>query len=170
MSKARQNDSGFTLVELMVVMSILVILMGLGAYALLPYMRSQALTGATNEILTDFRDSQVRAQGEVRTYCLIFDIANNSYEIRRINATGASCTTPGVTTLERVELPRGVALSVADFNHSLCQRVPADPNSSIAYFCPRGTSSNGRVVIVSTALNQDREIQLVGLTAKAKVV
>lgn len=168
MSKARQNDSGFTLVELMVVMSILTILMGLSAYALLPYMRSQALTSTTNEILTDFRDAQVRAQGEVRTYCLIFDVGNSSYEIRRINVSKdvngnpVLCTgiAPDVSILERRELPRGVALSVADFG----------PDASTAYFYARGTSSGGRLVIISTALNQDREIQLTALTAKAKVV
>jgi hypothetical protein len=132
------------------------ILFTFGAFALMQYLRAQALTGSASQVVTDMRDAQVRAQSEVRTYRITFDTSNNTYTISRLVSSDPD-------TYENLEtnkgLDRGVALTLADFND----------DGSVAFFYPRGTSSAGTVILESMQLNQDREITLTALTAKAEV-
>lgn len=137
--------------------SILGIVLSIGAYAILSYSRAQALTAATNQLLTDMRDAQVRSQAEVRTYRVEFDLAQDQYVVSRLETDGPP---PTYAVLETKRLASNVDLTVADFGVL---------DGATAYFFPRGTSSDGRVVIRSRTLDQDREIRLTGLTARAKV-
>ena len=153
-TRMRNGEQGFTLVELLVVISIMGILFTFGAFALTQYLRAQALTGSASQVVTDMRDAQVRAQSEVRTYRITFDTSNNTYTISRL------VTSPSTyEDLETKGLDRGVALTVADFMG----------DGEVAFFYPRGTSSAGTVILESMQLNQDREITLTALTAKAEV-
>lgn len=156
----RQED-GFTLIELMVVMGIIGILMTLTSYAIFSYWRAQQLSGATQQIITDLRDAQVRAQSEVRTYRVQFDVDNERYRITRCE--GNDCTDPlSFAVVQTIQMENGIDISTASFTYG----TTSDGTS--VYFQPRGVSSNGSVVIRSTRLNQDRVITIDGLTSRAK--
>lgn len=161
-----EPEDGFTLMELLVAMTILTIVMAIGAWGLFAYWRAQALTGAANQVLTDMRDAQVRAQAEVRAYRLVFNLGSSSYEVQRIGASG------DFETAEARRLDQTILIETASFSPTAgCLTDPDDPPPppNIVYFCPRGVSSNGSVVIRSTRLNQDREIAVTGLTSRAEV-
>lgn len=157
----KREEDGFTLIELMVVMGIVGILMTLTSYAIFSYWRAQQLSGATQQIITDLRDAQVRAQSEVRTYRVQFDLGNERYTITRCE--GNDCTDPTLFGLvETVQMENGIDISTAAFTYG------TTTDGTSVYFLPRGVSSNGSVVIRSTRLNQDRVITVDGLTSRAK--
>ena len=157
----RKREEGFTLIELLVVMGIIGILMTLTSYAIFSYWRAQQLTGATQQIITDLRDAQVRAQSEVRTYRVQFNTASESYAITRCE--GNDCTDPlSFSLVETVQMENGIDISTASFTYG----TTADGTS--VYFQPRGVSSDGSVVIRSTRLDQDRVITINGLTSRAR--
>ncbi|MGH2692700.1 MAG: pilus assembly FimT family protein [Actinomycetota bacterium] len=155
------NERGFTLIEVAVVLGIITILAGLGAYALISYWRAQALTGATNQMLTDLRDAQARARAEATILRVKFKPADEAYEIARF--TGPLVT--DYELLERKVLDVGIDLQSASFD-----------GGSTIYFQPRGVATDaagtivdGSVVIRSIRLDQDRQISVTGLTARAQV-
>lgn len=161
--KRVSDDRGFTLVELLVVLSIMTILISLGAFALLSYWRAQALTSASEQVITDIRDVQVRSQAEVRPYRLVFDLPKESYAVERLQAD--------LTTWELVET-RLFDARMIDFSSSSFSAFTGcfdgHPDDEL-YFCARGVSSGGSLVIHSMALDQDRVITVTGLTASAEV-
>lgn len=162
-----REQSGFSMIELLVAMSVMTILMGLGSYALFSYSRAQVLTGSATQVLTDLRDAQVRAQAEVRTYRVTFNVGADSYQIQRQETTTGACggTPPCWVGVEsRVFLDSTIDLTGASFASSLC-----GPAGSDVYFCPRGVSSDGSAILRSTRLNQDREIRVHGLSSRSEV-
>lgn len=172
------EDAAFTVVELMITLMISGILMGITAFALTQYFRAQALTSASRELLTDLRDVQVRAQAEVVLYRVIFcpdttsplecssvvngepPIGAEAYRIQRL--IGPS----DYETVETTKLDTGVEFHSALFNPT---GTCGEANSRIIYFCPRGVSSEGSLVLRSLRLNQDRIITVRGLTSRAEV-
>ncbi|MBW3589096.1 MAG: prepilin-type N-terminal cleavage/methylation domain-containing protein [Actinobacteria bacterium] len=157
----KREEDGFTLIELLVVMAIIGILMTLSSYAIFSYWRAQQLSGATQQIVTDLRDAQVRAQSEVRTYRVQFDLDNERYAITRCE--GNDCTNPDdFGIVETVHMEDGIDIFTAAFTYG------ATTDGASVYFLPRGVSSNGSVVIRSERLNQDRVITIDGLTSRVK--
>ena len=157
----RKREEGFTLIELLVVMGIIGILMTLTSYAIFSYWRAQQLSGATQQIITDLRDVQVRAQSEVRTYRVQFDTNAESYTITR--CAGNDCSDIEIyEEVETVQMENGIDISTAAFTYG----TTSDGTS--VYFQPRGVSSDGSVTIRSARLNQDRVITIDGLTSRAK--
>jgi prepilin-type N-terminal cleavage/methylation domain-containing protein len=159
------DDQGFTLVELLVVLSILTILMSLGAFALVSYWRAQALTSASEQVITDIRDVQVRAQAEVRPYRLVFDLPNDSYQVERLGTeTDPNAWDPVETRLFDSRMIDFTSSSFSAFTGCFDGHLDDE-----LYFCARGVSSGGTLVIHSVALDQDRVITVTGLTASAEV-
>jgi prepilin-type N-terminal cleavage/methylation domain-containing protein len=165
-----RGDDGFSLLEMITVLSIISILIVISSVGLLSYKRSQALSGAANVMLTDLRDAQVRAQAEVRTYKVIFDGANEAYEVCRLTSAGV------YESVERIALPAGIDLDTVSYGSGTAGACTAAPPCPCAFFEPRGvvTDQTGNVVdgsvkLRSTKLNQDRDIVVKGLTSRAEM-
>lgn len=157
----KSEEDGFTIIELLVVMGIIGILMTLTSYAIFSYWRAQQLSGATQQIVTDLRDTQVRAQSEVRTYRVQFNVDDELYTITRCE--GNDCTNPALFgVVETVHMENGIDIFTAAFTYG------TTTDGASVYFLPRGVSSGGSVVIRSERLNQDRVITVDGLTSRVR--
>ena len=96
------QQKGFTLIELIVVMGIMGILATIAVPTFQNYIRNQNLKTAARGITSDFFATREKALSENMTYCIHFDQANNGYCIFQGPCTGASCaplTTKSMTSI-----------------------------------------------------------------------
>ena len=94
-----KTDSGFTLMELMVVIAIVGILCGIAIPSYLGRLPARRMESAAGEINTAIRVARLSAVKENTSAILIFDVDDESYSI----------TVPG-RTVKRGNMPAGVDL------------------------------------------------------------
>ncbi len=81
MTIKKLNSSGFTLIELMIVMSVLGILALLAVPEFGRYKKNMATRYASSEIMDNMRLARTMAMKESRDYIMIFDTLNSRYMI-----------------------------------------------------------------------------------------
>ena len=156
--RVMRDDSGFTLVELMVVMVIAGTLMAIGVFSLANYQKLSQQRGTAREVVSLLRNASERAISEGRTYCI--DIAADQLS---------------TTTWQRACGPTGTAL--ADGTRTQSSRVTLEVTVSGAgptcpashqciYFYPRGTATPATVVVRSSARSKTYTVTVEGLTAR----
>ena len=99
MSQRRSEASGFTLVELMIIVVIMGIVLGMTAPGVSRFLRSSRMAGAQNTLMNDLRYARSLATTGRSTYEL--RLAPTSYQIVRLS--------PVDTVLSR-RLPSGVTI------------------------------------------------------------
>jgi prepilin-type N-terminal cleavage/methylation domain-containing protein len=77
-----KSRKGFTLVELIIVIAVLVIIATIGGLSLHAYTLNRNLKSAAREIVSDFFVYRSRAVSEGKNYRITFDIAGSSYTIQ----------------------------------------------------------------------------------------
>ncbi|MFN8587682.1 MAG: prepilin-type N-terminal cleavage/methylation domain-containing protein [Candidatus Eisenbacteria bacterium] len=103
MSSRRREPSGFTLIELMIVVVVMGLVLGLTAPAVSRFVRSSRLAGARSTLVNDLRYARSLAASGRTTYEL--RLAPERYTIVRL--------APVDTVLVRA-LPRGVTIANRD--------------------------------------------------------
>jgi type II secretory pathway pseudopilin PulG len=137
------GETGLTVVELLVTISLLAVLGGLGLTALQRYAWTQEHQGTADEVVSTLRDVAQRSLSEGRTYCVAFDTGADAWTVYR-----RQCSTSSGTVVDGAVRARGtVRIDSPSF-------TPADPTAACpaagtcAYFYPRGTGSPGSVQIL----------------------
>ena len=87
-----QRCKGFTLVELMIAIGLLVILAAIGWVNLHAYTLNRNLRSAARDIASDFFICKERAVSESKTYQIVFNVAGGSYAIQTVTGTPAAVT------------------------------------------------------------------------------
>ena len=157
-ARLTRNESGFTLVELMVVMLIAGVLMTIGVFSFVNYRKTSQQRGTAKEVVSLLRNASERAISEGRTYCV--DIAADRLSTTTWQrACGPSGTALGDTT--RTQSTK-VTLEATVTNPS-----PVCPTShQCLYFYPRGTATPATVVVRSSARSKTYTVKVEGLTAR----
>jgi type II secretion system protein H len=152
------DDSGFTLVELMVVMVIAGVLMTIGVFGFVNYQKTSQQRGTAKEVVSLLRNASERAISEGRTYCI--DIAADKLSTTTWQrACGPSGTALGNTT-------RTQSIKVT-LDATVTNPSPVCPTShQCLYFYPRGTATPATVVIRSSARSKTYTVKVEGLTAR----
>ena len=169
------RQEGFTLVELLVVISLVAILVTLGASALRTFWLSQGLAGATNDIRVQMRQLQQRAEAEShpRVYGAWFIVGSPSWGLVRYNATTSSCVIverrsfeTGVTVndIQGFDLPNG--LLAACRNALQSDGVANATSARMAFFYARGTANAGSVTVRQPTLGRISTVQVNALTGR----
>ncbi len=164
MGRARLNgdDAGFTLLEILVAMSISGLLVGLAVGPFRAYERASQEQGSVRDIVSTLRNTQERAVSEARTYCVSFDTTGRSYVTSRPVNPAA---TPLVCDTDPLHIVRGpVKLrSRIDFQSVT---FTTGSGASAVFFTPRGSATPGTVVLSRTGSSKQYTVSVEGLTAR----
>lgn len=126
-----QRD-GFTLVEMVVTLSLLTILMAMSIGALSYYLAGKSLDTAVTELTTQIREAQSLAVTTGNTYRIDFnDSARTTYTLQRRSDSG------WVNVRSAISLPSGVSFSTS-------LQIGDDKYME---FYARGTSESSQIVI-----------------------
>jgi Tfp pilus assembly protein FimT len=109
---------GFTIIELITIMIIVIILMGVGIPAYVSWMPDMNLRSAIRNIKSDIELAKSMAIRENTSCAVVFDTSTDpdSYTIFRDNVTINLVQDGGETVLKTVDMPKNVAMTGASFD------------------------------------------------------
>jgi type IV fimbrial biogenesis protein FimT len=165
------REAGFTLVELMVTVSVIAVLATISVPYLLVNLPTYRVNGAVRQLVADFRLARTRAvEAGVRCY-VVFDTTNSEYVVA-LEADGVDGYTAGsdddVKTVSIPDLYQGTVF----YDHG----APGGPvtfPSDLASFTPRGTSSTGSVYLrpardAGAPAPRQRKVIVMGTTGRVR--
>jgi prepilin-type N-terminal cleavage/methylation domain-containing protein len=173
-----RRESGFTLIELFVVMAISTILMTLGAAAVRHFWFMNAVDKGAEQVQSELRQLQQRAtaQSHPMVYGAWFRTGgtNSTWGILKFDPKTASTATDDVCTQVGGPemLPDGATFSAADFNMSTAATIEskctsvAPAGSKRVYFYARGTATPGSVTVHQTNIAESRTLTVSALTGR----
>jgi prepilin-type N-terminal cleavage/methylation domain-containing protein len=115
--------NGFTVIELVVVVSILAVVAALAVPNMHSYVSNRRFVSAVDELYVVFQKARVRAIREAEDVVVRFDMANNLCEafVDEDLGGGANRVRDGAEArVELVELPEGVAIDSVTFGQPWC--------------------------------------------------
>lgn len=120
MARVPRRATGFTMIELMVVVALTGIILALAAPSFTDFLAKKRVEGIASELDTDVqfaRSESVRRNTAVR---ISFGSANHCYVIHTVGSTASSCNTTGASTigtgateLKTVQLPGSGPISLS---------------------------------------------------------
>lgn len=159
-------DSGFTLIELVVVMVIGGALMAFGSFSFNNWKVMTEERGSADQLQSELRKAAVLSVAEGRTHCVAVDPTTKQLRTWRYRC--AATGTP-------VGAPRGPAIGAqgAHVTFTALAPVPAatttrpcPTGSTCVYFYPRGTATPAKFEVGSTKRSQTYTINVEGLTSR----
>jgi prepilin-type N-terminal cleavage/methylation domain-containing protein len=87
-----QSRKGFTLIELIIVIGLLVTIAAIGGLNLHTYTLNRNLKSAARDIVADFAACRQKAVSENTTYQIVFNVAGGSYTIQTLTGVPPAVT------------------------------------------------------------------------------
>lgn len=165
MTRDTARESGFTMVELVVVMSIVGVLMAIATFGFTSYRNTSEQRGSAQEMLSALRSASEQAISEGRTYCV--DLAAGASGNRTYSTWRKACTAAGGGT--QVGGTKQTQSARVTFTSAVTSPSPAPAcaaGHSCIYFYPRGTALPATVTVASSARSKTYTIRVEGLTAR----
>ena len=169
-----KNQDGFSLIELLVVMSLTSILLTLGAFAIRHFYLVRSLTGGQDETVSQLRavQAKVMAESNPLIYGVGFDEGTSDWEIVRYNSRTGVCAGDGNRAFDA-----GVIISDVNFTNTVggqnvstivaaCSGIISAPSDGWAFFLPRGMATPGTLTLRQPALDRTEGIQVTGLSGR----
>jgi prepilin-type N-terminal cleavage/methylation domain-containing protein len=155
-----RRDSGFTLIEMMVVVGFVSLLATFGVGAWKQWTVAHAQSGAVTDMQTILRQTQIRAVSEGQNFCVKFDTSANTYTIYRFAcAPTGNVKVKGPFTLGD---PR-VQLGTVSFDS-----VSPATNSQLT-FNASGSATPGTLTVTRTGSTKVYTLSVEGLTGRVSV-
>lgn len=155
---SRHSDGGFTLIELVVVMSMAGMLLALGIFGFTSWRQTAQQQGSASELTSTLRSASVRAVSEGRAYCVNIS-GGTTYTLWRYTC-GTGTQVAGPFRVQSAAVSFTAAITTPSPS-------PACPTaSSCLYFYPRGTAIPATVTVSSTARSKIYTVNVEGLTAR----
>jgi Tfp pilus assembly protein FimT len=124
-----RRDGGFSLLEMLTVVSIAFIIAGITAMAFMPVMKSNDTTSAYNYTLTTMRRARDQAAGDMRTYVLQFTAPGTITVTQSISASG-TCQIPATgPVLVTTVLPSDVTFHIETGVPTSNSAAPTTPDA-----------------------------------------
>ena len=165
------NERGFTLIELLTSLSLVAVLMTLGAGALRTYWLRQGLERSSEVVVTEMRGAQQRAMAESHpvVYGLRFTPGSSNWSIVQFDPRKSSTK---CVEVERQKFPTKVNVSTVSFTDageptSSC-RSAFGSSSQFAFFFARGTATAGSLTLRSPYVDSIKNVDVYGVTGRAE--
>ena len=173
----RADQGGYTLIEILVALSLISIVLVLSAGALRHFWLVRALDGSTDNVVTKLRSTQEKVVSESYplVYGIRFDPGTSKWYIVRFDPVDAGAGDDTCTTIEISSFRTGVEVQSAsfapdDYITEFCRTQTAAPASAaFLLFYPRGYATPGSVVLEQTNLHRTKQINVAGLTGRVDV-
>lgn len=164
-ASVKQEESGFTLIELMSVVALMAILMTLGAMALRRYWFVQALSGARQEIVSQLRVQQEESRTSApKVFGARFTEESSDWNL--IQYDDGVCTPTGETRT----FASGVEVESVAFDSGLSAdelEDCLDGATDLVLFYARGSATPGTVSVVHPEIDgRELSVCVTGLTGR----
>jgi prepilin-type N-terminal cleavage/methylation domain-containing protein len=161
-----RSDSGFTLIELIVTITLASILMTIGMFAMRNFLISNREAGTANGIRSALRNASENSLSQGRTYCVYFTAT--TWTVYKSDCTVAGNKVSGPFQVDDPSITL-TSVSFLAPSPAIPNQTTACPNAnSCAYFYPRGTALPGSVQI--TRPGKAYTIDVEGLTSRVSMV
>jgi prepilin-type N-terminal cleavage/methylation domain-containing protein len=157
-----KKTTGFSLLELMIVLSISLILTGVGVVSLQPSIKAQRVNNAYNITLSALRRAREQAAGDGRTYVVSFLPAVTSGGNQNGGTVTVNQTTPTGTQMLSVTLPADVTFHIEPGIPTSPTHTPTTPDgfgTGASYFdfdqAPSGTGGGSTVYFYPDGTAED---------------
>ena len=148
-----RGDSGFTLLELMVTMTLVGVLVAIAAAPYRSYQQAQDHLATTRKVVATLRNAQVRAVAEDSTYRVTIATDGRSWTRERL-----------VSGTWREPLRFSADTHIVLRNAEFLQ--PDGARAAAVYFYPRGAATKGQLVVARESRSKTYTVTVEGLTAR----
>lgn len=168
----RRTEEGFTLIEMMMVLSIAAILVTLGAMALRSYWLTHSLYGARDEAITQLRAQQEKVVSE--SHPLVFGArfrpGSTDWALIEYDPTTSQCY-----ETRSMRFDTGVEVQAVSFSEagsmapivSECRSDLSSPSGDgFAMFFARGTASEGSLTLEQPSLGKTLSLTVKPITGR----
>lgn len=113
----KKRCSGFTLMELMIVLAIIAIGASVAGFSIRNMLPDLRLSAAARDLKSDMNSARLRAIKENREVCVLFDMEAGGYDVLLDDGDGIFVE-ENETLLKSVRMPKGVTIEAASFGNS----------------------------------------------------
>lgn len=155
--RLKNKNSGFTLVELMVVIAVIGIMAGIAIPNFFSFLPKSRLRSAARDIVSCLQEMKLRAIKENATTVIVFDLANDRYTAFVDNGPGAAAGNSALDASESIIKQETLASDLDMYNTSFVANTGGFtarglPRNAGTVFI-RYSNTDYRRVIVNTAGN-----------------
>lgn len=164
------DESGFTLIEVLVVIGISVLLMTLAAGAMRHYWFVNALDSSTDEVVTQLRNVQQRVGAESHpvVYGVRFKPDTTDWGVVQYDSRKATdkCTTEETQGFETGVEIETVSFSGASTDESIACTSALGGTNSFVFFYARGSATGGTIKLTSDLLGSSNVVTVTPITGR----
>ncbi|OGQ89087.1 MAG: hypothetical protein A3J85_01630 [Desulfobacula sp. RIFOXYA12_FULL_46_16] len=158
--RVRNKNSGFTLVELMVVIAIIGIMAGIAIPNFFSFLPKSRLRSATRDIISCLQEMKLRAIKENATTVIVFDLANDRYTAFVDNGPGVAAGNSTLDASESIIKQETLPSDLDMYNTSFVANTGG--------FTARGLPRNAGTVFISYG-NTDYRSVIVNLAGNIRI-
>jgi prepilin-type N-terminal cleavage/methylation domain-containing protein len=174
-----RREQGFTLIELLVTISLVTVIMTLGAQALRHYWLINSLEQAEGEIISQLRQLQERVVSE--THPLVYGArfqpgaANSQWQVVKYDPKSLTTASDDTCIVEGArDFSTGVYVTSASFSDpssatATCRaQISGAASDPFVFFFAKGTATGGQLTIRQPAIDRARAIVVTALTGRVE--
>ena len=150
------KQSGFTLIEMMIVIGLLSVLAGIAVPNFLSYLPKHRLNGAARQVMGDLMRARMQAVSQNNEFKVFFDLSSNNHEYKILDDDNND---GNIDVDEWIQI-KDIQSEYFDVTFS---NVTADP-----IFHPRGTASGATITLSNPAVSTDVNVAI-AMTGRVKI-